>query len=125
MASHEPNHYATAANVVSRLIEQMKKVPLPADTILNVNVPDVPLNELAGMRATRLGKRHPAQGATRDPTPRGDMMYWIGPAGDVADASAGTDFNAVDEGYASITPLQIDLTRFNAMQGLSDWLECF
>lgn len=125
MASHTPSHYVTAATVVARLIAHMVKVPLPADTILNVNVPDVPLSELQGMRATRLGKRHPSQNASRDPTPRGDMMFWIGPAGEVADASAGTDFNAVDEGYASITPLQIDLTRFNAMQGLSDWLEFF
>ena len=125
MASHDPTHFGTAATVVTRLIAHMAEVPLPSDTILNVNVPDVPLSELQGMRATRLGKRHPSQNSTRDPTPRGDMMFWIGPAGEVDDASEGTDFNAVDEGYASITPLQIDWTRYNALQGLSDWLEYF
>jgi len=125
MASHTPSHYGTAATVVTRLIEHMTQVPLQADTILNINIPDLPLSELQGIRATRLGKRHPSKDATRDQTPRGDMMFWIGPAGEVADAGEGTDFNAVDEGYASITPLQIDLTRFDAMQGLSDWLEFF
>ncbi len=125
MASFQPQHFETAAKVVTSLIEHMNKVPLPIDTILNVNVPDVPMDQLKGMRATRLGKRHAAQNATLEPTPRGDTMYWIGPAGAVSDASAGTDFNAVEEGFVSITPLQIDLTRFNAMQGLSDWLEHF
>lgn len=125
MASHAPEHYDTAAEVVSRLIAHMAEVPLPADTILNVNVPDVPLSELKGMRATRLGTRHASTNVTRDPTSRGDMMFWIGPAGEVDDNSEGTDFNAVDKGYASITPLQIDMTRCNAHQGLSDWLEYF
>lgn len=123
MASHEPTHFDTAARVVVEIIEQMNKVPMPADTILNVNVPDLPYDNLQGMRATRLGNRHPSNNATKDPTPRGDSMFWIGPAGEVSDASPGTDFHAVEEGFVSITPLQIDLTRFNAMQSLSDWLE--
>ena len=123
MASHNARHFDTAAKVVTRLIERMAEVPLSADTILNVNVPDLPFSELQGMRATRLGTRHRSDNATRDPTPRGDTMFWIGPAGEIDDSSEGTDFNAVDEGFASITPLQIDMTRYNAMQGLSDWLE--
>ncbi len=125
MASHNPSHYATAAQIVTDLIKQMNKVPLPADTILNVNVPDVPRSEIQGVRATRLGKRHPSQKATREPTPRGDAMFWIGPAGDISDDSPGTDFNAVSEGFVSVTPLQIDLTRFGTMSSLSDWLEHF
>lgn len=124
MASHNPAHYESAAMVVADLIKQMVKVPLPADTILNVNVPDLPHAEIKGVRATRLGKRHPSQKASREPTPRGEM-FWIGPAGEVSDDSPGTDFNAVGEGFVSVTPLQIDLTRFDSMTSLSDWLEHF
>lgn len=123
MASHNPKHFDTAAKAVVAIIEHMDKVPMPADTILNVNVPDVSWEQIQGMRATRLGNRHPSNNATKELTPRGDAMFWIGPAGDVSDASPGTDFHAVEQGFVSITPLQIDLTRFNAMQSLSDWLE--
>jgi len=125
MASHEPKYFETAARAVVEIIAQMNKVPMPADTILNVNIPDAPWEKIRGMRATRLGNRHPSNNAIQDPSPRGDSMYWIGPAGAVSDASPGTDFHAVAEGFVSVTPLQIDLTRFDAMQGLSDWLEHF
>jgi len=123
MAQHNPDHYDTAVEVVVNLIRQMQQVPLPADTILNVNVPDVPMAELQGQRVTRLGSRHPSQKAHREQSPRGDYVYWIGAAGDIADAGPGTDFLAVEEGFVSVTPLQIDLTRFDAMQALSEWLE--
>jgi len=123
MAQHNPSHYDTAVAVVVDLIKHMQVVPLPSDTILNVNVPDVPTADLLGRRVTRLGARHPSQKAYREQSPRGDYVYWIGAAGDIADAGPGTDFLAVEEGYVSITPLQIDLTRFDAMQALSEWLE--
>jgi len=123
MASHDPQHFDTAASVVNDLIRHMGKVPLPHDTILNVNVPDVPLEKLKGLRATRLGKRHPSQTAMREPTPRGDSVFWIGAAGDVKERGDGTDFYAVEAGYASVTPLQIDMTRFDSLPELNDWLE--
>jgi len=123
MAAHDPQHYATAASVVKNMINHLREVPLPADTILNVNVPDLPLDQIKGLRATRLGKRHQSESAIRQQSPRGELIFWIGAAGEVADNGPGTDFLAIEEHYVSVTPLQIDLTRFDTMQPLSDWLE--
>lgn len=123
MGSHEPAHYETAATVVTQIVAHLQAVPLPVDTILNVNIPDVPYAELKGMRATRLGTRHQSESANRLQSPRGELMFWIGAAGEVADNGPGTDFLAIEELYVSVTPLQIDLTRFDSMQTLSTWLE--
>ncbi len=123
MAEHEPTHYETAATVITKLVSHLKEVPLPWDTILNVNVPDRPFDELAGLRATRLGTRHPSKKSIRQLSPRGEPLYWIGAAGDVADDGPGTDFGAVRDGFVSITPLQIDLTRFDSVTPVADWLD--
>lgn len=123
MASHEPRHYETAARVMSNLVSHLKEVPLPGDTILNINVPDLPFEQLSGMKATRLGTRHPSQKAIRQMSPRGETLFWIGAAGDIANDGPGTDFGAVKDGYVSVTPLQIDLTRNDSVSPVSDWLE--
>ena len=122
MASFEPTHYATAAAVVARLVVAMGEAPLPPDTILNVNVPDVPEGELKGLRATRCGTRHESQNAIRMTSPRGELLYWLGAAGDVDDAGPGTDFEAVANGFVSVTPLSIDMTRRDRVEGVADWL---
>ena len=123
MASFEPTHYATAARVAETLVAHLFEVPLPSDTILNVNVPDRPYDELTGWHATRLGSRHPSQGAIRQRSPRGGDIFWIGPAGDVNDDGPGTDFATVAAGAVSITPLQIDLTRHDSVAPVGQWLE--
>ncbi len=123
MASHEPKHYDTAARVVRNLVAHLKEVPLPMDTILNINVPDLPFEELAGMRATRLGTRHPSKESIKQLSPRGETVFWIGAAGDIADDGPGTDFGAVRDGYVSVTPLQIDLTRLDSVSSVGDWLK--
>lgn len=123
MASHEPLHYDSAASVMHNLVAHLREVPLPADTILNINVPDLPFADIKGMKATRLGTRHPSKNAIRQLSPRGETLYWIGAAGDVADDGPGTDFGAVQEGYVSVTPLQIDLTRLDSVSPVADWLE--
>jgi 5'-nucleotidase len=123
MASFEPVHYAAAAKVMGNLVTHLKDVPLPKDTILNINVPDIPFNELSGLKSTRLGTRHPSQKAIRQSNPRGEPMFWIGGAGDVADDGPGTDFDAVKQGFVSVTPLQIDLTRMDSVGPVADWLE--
>jgi len=115
-------HYETAARVVTRLIDSMKSSPIPADTILNINVPDTPWDDLAGFMVTRLGHRHKAEPVVRSQDPRGRTIYWVGPAGAEQDAGPGTDFHAVSAGYVSVTPLQVDLTRYSGMQALSDWV---
>ncbi len=123
MAAHEPSHYAAAASIMSTLVAHLREVPLPADTILNINVPDLPLDQIKGMKSTRLGTRHPSGKAIKQLSPRGETLFWIGAAGTIADDGPGTDFGAVREGYVSVTPLQIDLTRFASVQPVGDWLE--
>lgn len=123
MASHEPQHYDAAATITANLVSHLQEVPLPTDTILNVNVPDLPMDKIKGLRATRLGSRHQSHNAIRQTSPRGETVFWIGAAGDVADAGPGSDFEAVSQGFVSVTPLQIDLTRFDTIQPISDWLE--
>jgi 5'-nucleotidase len=123
LASHQPHYYDTAARVAKRIVARLRENPLPADTILNVNVPDLPWEQLAGFQATRLGHRHKSEPALKAIDPRGHTIYWIGPAGPEQDAGPGTDFHAVRTGHVSITPIQIDLTRYTALDQIAYWLE--
>lgn len=116
-------HFQTAAEVAVRLMQRLKRDPLPADTILNVNVPDVPLEEISGFEATRLGYRHKAEAAFRAADPHGNPVYWIGPSGPEADAGPGTDFDAIRRNAVSVTPLQVDMTRYTALEQVSSWLK--
>lgn len=115
-------HYMTAALVVRRLVTQIMDNPLPAATILNINVPDVAPSELAGYEITRLGTRHVAEPMIRQQDPRGREIYWIGPPGLRADSGQGTDFHAVEQKRVSLTPLRVDLTHYDAFEGLSSWV---
>ncbi len=115
-------HYDTAAQAVIELLVQLCRDPLPADTILNVNVPDLPWAEIAGFEATRLGHRHRSEAAIRILDPRGRPLYWIGPPGAEQDAGPGTDFHAVRRGYVSVTPIHVDLTRYQALDQVGQWI---
>ena len=121
--SFKPEHFDTAARVVEQLIARLRIDPLPADTILNVNVPDLPWERLRGFQATRLGNRHRAEPVVKDTDPRNRPIYWIGSSGPEQDAGPGTDFHAVRTGHVSITPLQIDLTRYTALDQVARWLK--
>ncbi|HID49709.1 MAG TPA: 5'/3'-nucleotidase SurE [Chromatiales bacterium] len=123
LVGHEGRHYQSAVEIIIQLIRHLQRHPLPRDTILNVNVPDRPYDEIAGVRATRLGHRHKSEPVIREKDPRGRDIYWVGPAGGEQDAGPGTDFHAVREGYVSVTPLQVDPTRHDSVAPLSDWLE--
>jgi 5'-nucleotidase len=116
-------HFDTAARVTRVLMEQLRQDPLPADTILNVNVPDVPWQGIQGWEATRLGHRHKSEPVIRMDDPRGRPIYWVGPPGSEQDAGPGTDFHAVKHQSVSITPLQVDLTRHTALEQVSQWLQ--
>ena len=118
----EGRHFDTAARVAGELVRRLIASPLDASMILNVNVPDVPYEHLRGMRVTRLGHRHRSEPVVRTHDPRGRPVYWVGPAGEGADAGEGTDFHAVAAGYVSVTPLQVDLTRHSALGDVADWL---
>lgn len=122
LAAHNPEHFETAAQVAIELLGRIRENPLPADTILNVNVPDIPLEELRGYQATRLGARHKAEAVIRSRDPRGREIFWVGCAGPEADAGPGTDFHAIRESCVSVTPLQIDLTRYERLNQLGAWL---
>ena len=107
-----------AQQVLQRLIAQP---PMPGAYLLNVNVPDRPFEQLAGLRTTRLGRRHASEPVILQHNPRGDPIYWIGAAGDAREAGEGTDFHAVAQGLVSITPLQVDLTDHAGLPAWADW----
>ncbi len=118
-----PRNFASAARVAAGLVERLARSPLHGSMILNVNVPDLPDGGLRGLRVTRLGSRHRSKPVVRSQDPRGRDVYWVGSAGEGQDAGPGTDFHAVAEGYASVTPLQIDLTRHSALPEIERWLQ--
>jgi len=118
-----PRYFATAGRVAREIVERLIEQRLDSGMILNVNVPDLPYDQLRGFRATRLGNRHRSEPVIRTKDPRGRTMYWIGPAGPGQEAGPGTDFHAVSEGFVSVTPLQIDLTRHAALGTVAQWLD--
>jgi len=123
MATHNPRHYDTGAQVAVFLVEHLRRQRLNPDNIINVNVPDLPFSALRGFQATRLGNRHKAEPVIKERDPRGRTVYWVGPAGAEQDAGPGTDFHAVREGYVSVTPLHVDLTRHSLVPDLGHWLD--
>jgi 5'-nucleotidase len=123
LVGESAEHFDTAARAARGLLEKLQKNVLPADTILNVNVPDVPWDELEGYQSTRLGFRHRSEEMVRMEDPKGEPVYWVGAAGAGQDAGEGTDFYAVEHGYISVTPLQVDLTRHESLAPVRQWLE--
>lgn len=115
-------NFVTAAKATGQIIKRLVKYPLSEDTILNINVPDIPWSEIKGFQSTRLGFRHRAEPVVQQQDPYGEKIYWVGPAGPAQDAGKGTDFYAVNHGYVSVTPLQIDLTRHEGVKPLQSWL---
>ena len=123
MVGDNIQHYATAAIVVRQLVLKLSANRFPSKTILNVNVPDLPLNKIKGIEVTRLGTRHNAERLIKEEDPRGRPIYWIGPPGLEADAGPGTDFYAVNRGYISITPLHLDMTHYKVFEEVSTWAD--
>ena len=115
-------HFDTAARVACDLVQRFQVRPLDEPVLLNVNVPDAPYERLQGIAVTRLGKRHKAEPVVKSTTPRGEVVYWVGAAGGAQDAGEGTDFHAAAKGMVSITPLQVDLTRYSQVQTIADWV---
>ena len=123
MGHYDPEHYDSGVRATLHLVEQLRHAELPPDTILNVNVPDLPWSEIQGFRSTRLGHRHRAEPVVRTTDPRGRDIFWVGPAGPEQDAGPGTDFHAVRQGYVSVTPIHVDLTRHTALDAVTRWLD--
>lgn len=118
----DARNFEGAARVTAGLVRQMIDDPLPRDTILNVNVPDLPPGGAAELEVTRLGFRHKSEPVIKARDPKGEAIYWVGPAGSGQDAGPGTDFHAILQGRVSITPIKIDLTDHNRLQPLAEWL---
>ncbi|UUM21283.1 5'/3'-nucleotidase SurE [Mycoavidus sp. SF9855] len=115
-------HLGAAARVAGDIVAHYLENPLSAPLLLNINIPNRSYHELGQWCVTRLGKRHPSQPVIQQMSPGGEPIYWIGPAGDVCDASEGTDFHAVAQGRVSITPLQLDLTHTQLLPLVQDWV---
>ncbi|WP_448212104.1 5'/3'-nucleotidase SurE [Colwellia sp. MEBiC06753] len=122
LVGKEENYYQTAAVITAKIIQRLKQHPLPADQILNVNVPDVPLDEIQGIKVTRLGHRHKAETMKRVTDPWGRDIFWYGSLGKELDSGEGTDFNAIANNYVSVTPLTVDMTAYNSMQQMTEWM---
>ena len=122
MVGHELKHYATAAKVAVELVQRFKTEKHSSPWLLNVNVPDVPYDQLQGREVTRLGKRHKAEPVIKSSNPHGQPVYWVGAAGKAQDAGEGTDFFATSQHRVSITPLQIDLTQYTQLDAVRFWL---
>ncbi len=122
LASQSPRHFDSAGQAVRVLLQRLQAEPLPSDTILNVNVPDVPFGDIAGYEATRLGYRHRSEPVVESRDPKGRPVFWVGAAGAGQDAGPGTDFHAVENNLVSVTPMQIDLTHHVRISAIADWL---
>ncbi len=112
-----------AAAQVRNIVARQLNNPLGGAALLNVNFPDLAVHQIKGTLATRLGKRHPSQPVVRSSTPYGETVYWIGPAGAANDATQGTDFDAIAQGFVSITPLRLDLTKHTQLADVATWVE--
>ena len=122
LCSKEGRHYETAGRVALEMVQMLREKNVAKPLLLNVNVPDVPYEELRGKVATRLGKRHKAEAVVSLVSPRNEKMYWIGAAGAAQDAGESTDFYAVSQNQVSVTPLQIDLTHYTQLPLVRTWL---
>ena len=123
ITSFQPRYFDDAACVTKSLVKQIIDKPFPEDVILNVNIPDEPIDQIQGFATTRLGNRHKAEPAIMMHDPRGKPIYWVGAAGPEQDAGPGTDFHAINNNFISVTPLHVDLTRYNAMDSVKKWLD--
>ncbi|WP_028117045.1 5'/3'-nucleotidase SurE [Ferrimonas senticii] len=122
LCGRELVHYDSAAAIAVNVVKGLLNKPLPQDRILNINVPDLPLEQIRGIKVTRLGARHAAEEMLTMQDPAGRDVYWIGPPGAQQDAGPGTDFDAIANGYVSITPLKVDLTAHEQLAELTDWV---
>ena len=118
--------FETGAHFARMIVERLQSTPLQMNlgraTLLNVNVPNIPVEQVKGIKVTRLGNRHRSEAVIRAEDPRGRPVYWVGPAGAGQDAGPGTDFHAISEGFVSVTPLSVDLTNYDALDTVRSWI---
>jgi 5'-nucleotidase len=122
LVSVSRGNFSTAGKVVLNLVKRFIDNRFHVPILLNINVPDIPYEQLQGVDVTRLGRRHKAESVIKSKTPRGETVYWVGAAGAAQDAGEGTDFYALQNNRVSITPLQIDLTRCDQIGYIKNWI---
>jgi len=120
LASWNGKNFDTAARVAEVIVDSIEFSELSSNTVLNINVPDIPFNKIRGFKTTRLGKRHKSENIIQDN--KNTSLYWIGENGKEADNGPGTDFYAIRNNYVSITPLQIDLTNNDEIEKVDSWV---
>lgn len=116
-------YYESAVKIVCDLIPRLHGQLLKSKEIININVPDLPYDQIKGIKVCRLGHRFSAAEVIKQQDPRGDHIYWIGAAGLPEDAGDGTDFDAIRRGYVSLTPMHVDMTAHHSITALQKWLE--
>lgn len=116
-------HFATAAQLIVELLPRFEHITLPANSVININVPDRPYEQLQGIEITRLGHRQRSDNPVLTTNPRGKECYWISAAGEVADAGEGTDFYAIEQGKVAISVIHMDMTLHTALSSLRDAFE--
>jgi 5'-nucleotidase len=122
LVGKDHNHFETAAKIAVELVQRFAKQKHSKPWLLNVNVPDIPYDQMQGIKVTRLGKRHKAEPVVKASNPHGETVYWVGAAGKAQDAGEGTDFHAITQQCVSLTPLQIDLTQYSQLDAVRGWL---
>ncbi len=123
LADASNENYLTAARVAADMVKRFRENDIQSPVLLNINVPDIEYQKLEGIEVTRLGRRHKAEPVIKSKSPRGEILYWVGAAGAAQDAGKGTDFYAVQHNRVSVTPLQIDLTRYDQLDLITSWLD--
>jgi len=123
LANVSDENFSTAARVATDIVQRFKQNKFHEPILLNINVPDIPYEHLQGIEVTRLGRRHKAEAVVKSQNPRGEIVYWVGAAGAVQDASKDTDFHAIQLNRVSVTPLQIDLTQYGQIDTVKQWLK--
>jgi len=118
----EPQYFTTAAKVAYDLVSKLKNKPMQTGCIFNVNVPDIPYEELNGFMVTRCGKRARPEPVIESHDARGRKLYWVGRPGPQTEAGEGTDFYAVENNYVSVTPLKAELTDQDNIENVREWL---
>jgi len=119
---YDEMYFETAAEVAVTLVQKMQEQPFTPGVILNVNVPSIPFTKLKGIQVTRQGDRHFSEPIMPSEDGRGRRIYWLGDSGKIKDGTKGTDFHAIHNHYASITPLHVDLTAHAHLDDLYSWL---
>ena len=122
LSSRNGKYFSTASMIAKEIVLGVLKEKSVKPCLLNVNVPDIPYEEVQGMEITRLGTRHEAEPTIKRLDPRGKTIYWVGPPGKESDCGIGTDFYCLSQNKVSITPLRVDITQTEMLESLSIWL---